>query len=148
MRVVCKDWRCHSQAASVLLLFHLPHPPPAWWLGSSFVTAVWSSITRKLFRDTGQLLRKSGRKGGTSINFPTWNLYLRSTYELMDSRVWLQLGNGELWCYRLWVMGNQRCTKGTIADVAGKGQGVSIFKWHCGNQIRKECLPDCVASSL
>lgn len=28
-----------------------------------------------------------------------------------------------------WVMGNQRCMKGTIVDVAGKGQGGSIFKF-------------------
>jgi len=77
----CKEWRCHSQAVSVVpLCLHSPYPPPAWW------------------------------------------------------PVWLWLGNGELWCYRQWVMGNQRCMKGPWLKWQGQVKVVASLKRHCGNQ--------------
>ena len=48
--------------------------------------------------------------------------------------VWLWLGNGELWCYRQWVMGNHRCMKGPWLKWQGQVKVVASLKWYCANQ--------------
>ena len=86
-----KDWRDHSQVESVLsLCLHSPHPPPAWWLSSSFATAVWSPIPPKqsILGTQGTFwVRVIGQRNLCQLPHVYWKC-VRSTHECRNSRVW------------------------------------------------------------